>query len=291
MKSSAFDRLRRPPLGFVAVLVACGLSATTASAQSVPSSLPDALAQEVMDLNLLGSLSTQNGIGTLNYDLNPGCAVAGATCFAATTLSGPGGGPAVTVDINQASFSGAGGGSVNFAEIYYYVTYNGTGPVTIHMSDTLNASGLAQAQAYFGFGVANTGFVGPLSYSLSYAGSDGSLLAPPIYSLTNCAGPCLQGAGFNVGPLSNINNVSMTSGTPYLVDIWVDVQPANGPASATLDPYFTAPNGTFSFSAGVVNGVVNAVPEPSTWVMLILGFAGIGFMAHRRKSMSALMTA
>jgi len=28
---------------------------------------------------------------------------------------------------------------------------------------------------------------------------------------------------------------------------------------------------------------VAAVPEPSTWAMLILGFAGIGFMAHRRK--------
>jgi hypothetical protein len=28
---------------------------------------------------------------------------------------------------------------------------------------------------------------------------------------------------------------------------------------------------------------VNAVPEPSTWAMLILGFAGIGFMAYRRK--------
>jgi PEP-CTERM motif len=29
---------------------------------------------------------------------------------------------------------------------------------------------------------------------------------------------------------------------------------------------------------------VAAVPEPSTWAMLILGFAGVGFMAYRRKS-------
>jgi hypothetical protein len=34
-----------------------------------------------------------------------------------------------------------------------------------------------------------------------------------------------------------------------------------------------------------------AVPEPSTWAMMILGFAGIGFMAYRRKSKPALMTA
>jgi outer membrane lipase/esterase len=34
-----------------------------------------------------------------------------------------------------------------------------------------------------------------------------------------------------------------------------------------------------------------AVPEPSTWAMLILGFAGIGFMAYRRKAKPALMAA
>jgi len=34
-----------------------------------------------------------------------------------------------------------------------------------------------------------------------------------------------------------------------------------------------------------------AVPEPSTWVMMILGFAGIGFMAYRSKAKPALMTA
>lgn len=27
-----------------------------------------------------------------------------------------------------------------------------------------------------------------------------------------------------------------------------------------------------------------AVPEPSTWAMMIIGFAGVGFMAHRRRS-------
>jgi PEP-CTERM motif len=29
---------------------------------------------------------------------------------------------------------------------------------------------------------------------------------------------------------------------------------------------------------------VTAVPEPSTWAMMILGFVGVGFMAYRRKS-------
>jgi PEP-CTERM motif len=36
---------------------------------------------------------------------------------------------------------------------------------------------------------------------------------------------------------------------------------------------------TFSVVAGIETGV----PEPSTWAMLILGFAGIGFVTYRRK--------
>jgi hypothetical protein len=35
--------------------------------------------------------------------------------------------------------------------------------------------------------------------------------------------------------------------------------------------------------------LTTAVPEPSTWAMLLLGFAGLGFIAHRRTSRSALV--
>lgn len=42
---------------------------------------------------------------------------------------------------------------------------------------------------------------------------------------------------------------------------------------------------------GDVSIQVNAVPEPSTWAMLILGFAGVGFMAYRRKSRPAALAA
>jgi hypothetical protein len=37
--------------------------------------------------------------------------------------------------------------------------------------------------------------------------------------------------------------------------------------------------------------VTSGVPEPSTWAMMILGFAGVGFMAYRRKSKLALRAA
>jgi hypothetical protein len=32
-----------------------------------------------------------------------------------------------------------------------------------------------------------------------------------------------------------------------------------------------------------IAGNVRAVPEPSTWAMMVLGFLGLGFMAYRRR--------
>ena len=44
-------------------------------------------------------------------------------------------------------------------------------------------------------------------------------------------------------------------------------------------------------AGGVALNISSGVPEPSTWAMMILGFAGVGFMAYRRKSKPALMAA
>jgi hypothetical protein len=37
--------------------------------------------------------------------------------------------------------------------------------------------------------------------------------------------------------------------------------------------------------------VSSAVPEASTWAMMILGFAGLGFLAHRRRHMQRALAA
>jgi hypothetical protein len=46
-------------------------------------------------------------------------------------------------------------------------------------------------------------------------------------------------------------------------------------------------------ATGVQRGFVAtaAVPEPSTWAMMLLGFAGVGFVAFRRKRKAALIAA
>ena len=56
---------------------------------------------------------------------------------------------------------------------------------------------------------------------------------------------------------------------------------------------FTTPGGSFTTLSGhdYSTNAVGAVPEPSTWAMMILGFFGIGFMAYRRRSHGALLNA
>lgn len=50
-----------------------------------------------------------------------------------------------------------------------------------------------------------------------------------------------------------------------------------------LSATFTnAQGGNDIIQAAQLTPTVTAVPEPSTWAMLILGFAGVGFMAYRR---------
>jgi hypothetical protein len=38
------------------------------------------------------------------------------------------------------------------------------------------------------------------------------------------------------------------------------------------------------FGGGEIRGNISPVPEPSTWAMMILGFAAVGFMAYRRRN-------
>jgi hypothetical protein len=44
-------------------------------------------------------------------------------------------------------------------------------------------------------------------------------------------------------------------------------------------------------SSGIDNISISAVPEPSTWAMMILGFFGVGLAAYRRKSRSTFRLA
>jgi hypothetical protein len=62
---------------------------------------------------------------------------------------------------------------------------------------------------------------------------------------------------------------------------------ANELASINLNPYNNQHYQDFVTGGG--GSLTGSVPEPSTWAMMILGFAAIGFTAYRRKSKPVLM--
>ena len=96
-----------------------------------------------------------------------------------------------------------------------------------------------------------------------------------------------------------LDGVAVTSITGYLVSNFSALTPFSflaGVGSHTLD--FAVLNNNNPAHPGVADGPlalrvdgvgsVAAVPEASTWAMIILGFAGVGFLSYRRKSRPAL---
>jgi hypothetical protein len=82
--------------------------------------------------------------------------------------------------------------------------------------------------------------------------------------------------------------IGLMTDKPYSINLSADVQAQSlvvGDAAntvfASVDPTLTAPDG---YSIFFSDGIGNSVPEPSTWAMMLIGFAGLGFMAYRRKS-------
>lgn len=55
-------------------------------------------------------------------------------------------------------------------------------------------------------------------------------------------------------------------------------------ATASSETLTLSQSSTTQASPIIDNLSIAAVPEPSTWAMLFLGFAGIGFMSYRRKN-------
>ena len=77
-----------------------------------------------------------------------------------------------------------------------------------------------------------------------------------------------------LGATHHTGNLSLFTNAPFVVDPLATFQNAAG--------------GVFSIEIAGPSATP-AVPEPSTWAMLLLGFAGLGLMAYRRKSKPALM--
>jgi hypothetical protein len=99
---------------------------------------------------------------------------------------------------------------------------------------------------------------------------------------------------FSDGSFFNTTNFQLTAlYTPdyMLAGFWSGVS-SGGPTSVTLilgSFYsFTDEIGNVTDGSFTVKEIAAAVPEPSTWAMMILGFAGVSYMTYRRRKVAAL---
>jgi len=129
----------------------------------------------------------------------------------------------------------------------------------------------------------------------------------PIYLVDGTLVASSTASFFSNGLLGNINEDGKGAAVSVLAMEWVgsnmDGTAAQGnelgsniPVAYSADDhtvtFFNVNNDPLQlFALSGELDVAAAVPEPSTWAMMILGFAGVGFMAYRRKSKSALMAA
>ncbi|MBN8987266.1 MAG: PEP-CTERM sorting domain-containing protein [Rhizobiales bacterium] len=103
-------------------------------------------------------------------------------------------------------------------------------------------------------------------------------LASNSYINTGAAGSGGAGIIFTLTALQNFSAPTLT--LEIFTNSWQVHSGLNGPTIA---------QGSFSIGAPVV--IAAAVPEPSTWAMMILGFLGMALWAHRRRSRVSLPAA
>jgi hypothetical protein len=164
-----------------------------------------------------------------------------------------------------------GGGSSAFADVFTLANSNGGDGYVV---------GIPGGFDLFG---SNNGALTNTATYLATASANETLTFNWVYSTADCCGGFYDPAGYDV------NGV--------LTQLSLNLAPGVGSSgTATLSLNAGDSYGFYVYSPDSILGrgdiaVTSAVPEPSTWAMLLLGFAGIGFMAYRRKSKPALMTA
>jgi hypothetical protein len=106
----------------------------------------------------------------------------------------------------------------------------------------------------------------------SYAGGDNFFFYPtqPYVDFGGISFTTASGGDFNLGlggsgPFGYLFNASL------------------------LNPGGFAQANTLAGSTSLSEFTVTAVPEPSTWAMMILGFAGVGYMTYRRRNHSVAL--
>ena len=229
---------------FFRKMLLVGALATLAVA---PTAARAAVLTGVFDITVLTG-TTGNGTG---FSTVPGNPFVGGTATAHFTYTGA---------LNFSNTAGQNSGSTGDINGAFF-----TNPLSItgYTGSGIFAPGNDNYNTVNGF-LAGSGSASSFAYGSLYTIKLGSLSAGTVLTITHDDGATVFQGNTQFGPTA--------SGPTSVV---TDVVTITSTGDTTL--YYSRQNGTPSILQ------VSAVPEPSTWAMMILGFIGVGFMAYRRK--------
>jgi hypothetical protein len=171
-------------------------------------------------------------------------------------------------------------------------TYNYVGNPYTHNDDPVSFGTNMTASVTFDFDTA--AFTGTITLGAGSHITD-LFLKSGLYSVsTSQQFAALTGSWITLdnGAVTNwwLDMIQHPAGVP---DMLTANQSAPARTRDFLDPIYgnQPPPNPWAFVENSPGIWTAAVPEPSTWAMMILGFAGVGFMAYRRKSKRTLMAA
>ena len=126
------------------------------------------------------------------------------------------------------------------------------------------------------------------TYIPTFSGPPGGVSGPGFGPGTGFPGPLFEPATSSTG---NLVSFSLTFSSLHVFEGYVSDAPLGTSTDTWDNATFTSlglTSGTYEWTWGTGTDqnftivISSAVPEPSTWAMMILGFVGDGFMAHRR---------
>jgi hypothetical protein len=156
---------------------------------------------------------------------------------------------------------------------------------TVTYDFTLSFNGTSGVFPVTGSGIiiANAGAGGQAIQEISLNGS--SFEAPTSYA----GADNLLFYNTNGTSLLDSNGLSFVDGSQS-INLWGFNSP--GTSQATGNAYAETISGIGFAGVGTFTmTIAAAVPEPSTWAMMIIGFCGLGFMAYRRKQNGSALSA
>ena len=170
-------------------------------------------------------------------------------------------------------------------------------PIAANSSTTITLAGLSYTNSTFDVtssgGIASIGGGAPAPVNFNNLGSFTATGDTATYtgSHFNLLVSFTAPAGTSPGTalFTDVITGSVTSGSGAVI-VTFDSAPQTFAYDGGLFT-FAVNNVSFTVAPEKLNSIalsgqilVQAVPEPSTWAMMILGFMGVGFMAYRRKN-------